>query len=65
MILIDWDNIPPCSAGLTVSPHICVEGGDFPTTPPPTGSVPVAGSLPLIILGVAVMRMFTNKTKGK
>lgn len=51
MPTIDWDNLPPCTGELVVSPHVCLDPVGPVTaapTPLPTGDVLTAFGVALL-----------------
>lgn len=57
MSKIDWDNLPICGeSGLVLSPHFCqIDEGYHPPVDPPVNSVPIPGTLALVLIGVIAM----------
>lgn len=60
-LIIDWDNLPPCTGYLQVSPYICIDDTYIPPEPP-VHQVPLPSTLPLMLLGVVAMMRFRFKT---
>lgn len=75
-LVIDWENLPRCGDGLTISPYICqVRVKEVWTlTPPPKvviytppddpevpAEVPVPSTVLLIVLGLVVMTKMRRK----
>lgn len=54
---VNWGdfNVGPCTGELVISPHYC--------TPGPTHSVPITGTLPLMLLGVVAMIKLRGRSK--
>ena len=60
-LTIDWDNLPICgSQGVVISPHICLWEEEFPVDPP-HGTVPIPGSLALVLIGLIAFKLTRRK----
>ena len=53
---IDWDNLPPCTGELIISPYICMDDEWLPPESPPVNEVPIPGTLLLFAIGIAAMK---------
>jgi len=51
---IDWNNLPPCTGEIVISPHVCIDDSYVP--PEVTvNEVPAPNALLLMVLGLAAL----------